>query len=145
MRRGEVANMKPEHLDLENQRLLIPKTKTKSPRPARLHDELVDAILRYQRVVPTRAVMWPSASNRYLGAITAPGIGQMIKRREKAAGIKLGTHAWRRRMAGEWIARGGTETGLMAAAGWSSTAMVARYSKGVAQENAMAESERLFG
>lgn len=143
MRRGEVANVAPEDLDLATQRLVIPKTKTKSPRTVWLHDELVDALLRYKRVNPDREFQWPSYVKGR--AITAAGIGQMLSRREKQAGVKLGAHAWRRKFAGDWLSKGGTETGLMATAGWTSTKMVAHYAKSVAQKNAQAEQERLFG
>ena len=148
MRRSEVANMRPEDLDLTAQRLVIPKTKTKAPRVVWLHDDVVDAMLRYRRVAPRDDVMWPSGSGNGgvgIGAIQPQGIGQMLARRERMAGIQLGAHAWRRKFAGDWIAKGGTEVGLMATAGWSSPAMIARYSKSVAQENAMAETQRLFG
>ena len=143
MRRGEVAKMKWEHVDLAKETLTIPKTKTRAPRTVWLHEHIITAMLKFKKLSPSPEWCWPSYG--FPGSpVTAEGIGQMVKRREKEAGLKLGTHAWRRKYAGDWLGAGGTESGLMATAGWSSTNMVAMYAKDVAQKNAQAEARRLF-
>ena len=148
MRRGEVVNIAPDDIDLVSETLHIPKTKTKSPRTVHLPDTLVKALLRWKKANPVPELQWPGATGN--GGTTGrrntvDGITQMLKRRETAAGIEhLGAHAWRRKFAGDWIKAEGTEVGLMAYAGWSSTEMVARYTKSVAQENAINEAKRLL-
>ena len=149
MRRGEVANIAPEDIDLVSETLHIPKTKTKTPRIVHLPEPLIKALLQWKRVNPVPTLQWPGATGQggTTGKANTPsGIGAMLKRREKQAlGHHLGAHAWRRRYAGNWIRNGGTEVGLMAYAGWSSTEMIARYTKSVAQENAINEAKRLMG
>lgn len=49
----------------------------------------------------------------------------------------------RHTFASRWLGAGGSEGGLMAAAGWSSREMVDRYSRATASERAMEESRRL--
>ena len=57
-----------------------------------------------------------------------------------------GSHqVFRRMYASRWMAAGGSETGLMTTAGWTSTAMIAHYTRDAKEANAMSEAERLFG
>ena len=148
--------MREEDLDLTEGLLRIPKTKTKTPRTIYLPDVLVKALLKMKKALadeldggrrPGRprtapGVVWPSST--FSGSLRADGITQMLGHREKEAGVSLGAHAWRRKFAGDWLRKEGTEVGLMAYAGWSSTAMVARYAKDVAQEHAIEEARRMF-
>jgi integrase/recombinase XerD len=48
-------------------------------------------------------------------------------------------HTWARK----FLARGGSEGGLMANAGWSSRSMIDRYTGSAASELAMEEAKRL--
>ena len=50
----------------------------------------------------------------------------------------------RRFAATEWVRRGGSEVGLQATLGWSSNAMVARYTRTHRQELSLAEHRKLF-
>ena len=156
MRRGEIAAMREDDLDLTEGLLRIPKTKTKTPRTIYLPDPLVKALLKMRKAVAKElmgarrsfrpysapGVVWPSRGRD--GNLTPDGISQLLKIREDEAGLSLGAHAWRRKFAGDWLRKEGTEVGLMAYAGWSSTAMVARYAKDVAQEHAIEEARRMF-
>ena len=58
--------------------------------------------------------------------------------------MKLGTHAFRRGLAVEWLRRGGSEVGLKQVAGWTSTAMVGTYAKASISGLAIEEQRRLF-
>lgn len=150
MRRGEVANMTLDDLDLINQTLKVPHTKTKTPRIVYLPDDVVDAIVAYQRASASarpqgdRAV-WLGTNGKGLHGISSNAIGQMLYRRGKAAGVDVSAHSFRRMFAGDWMAKAGSETGLMQVAGWKSTAMIQRYSKDTIQANALAEAQRLMG
>jgi integrase len=68
--------------------------------------------------------------------LTPSGVGQMLAKRGKAAGVDVRAHAFRRMHAGEWMKRGGSETGLMTNSGWKSTAMISRYTKDTKESNA---------
>jgi site-specific recombinase XerD len=67
-----------------------------------------------------------------------------LDRRAEVAGIE-GFHPHRLRATGatRWLDRGGSESGLRAAAGWASMRMVGRYTKFTSQRRAAAESRRL--
>lgn len=149
MRRGEVANMMMDDLDLVGSTLRIPKTKTRVPRHIWLHPDAVGAILRYLKAVEAdRAhARHPDAlwlSTYQLTKLEPNGVGQILYRRGKAAHVDTRAHAFRRMHAGKWMAAAGSETGLMQNSGWSSTTMIQRYTKDVASANSRAEAQRLF-
>jgi len=148
MRRGEVAGMTLDDVDLLAGTVRIPKTKNNEVRNVKLNSEVVRAILRYHTASQDdrpehERGLWMSAHD--MSPLKPGGISQMLYRRAQAAGVGVAAHAFRRRQAGEWMARGGSESGLMTNNGWKSPTMILRYSKAKAEANAMAESERLFG
>lgn len=151
IRRGELAAMRTPEVDLVAQRVHVPKTKTRQPRTAYLPDETVGAMLRYLArigdVMGDDAPFWLACSRSgspLQRGLTANGVGQMMQRRGETAGVNVRSHAFRRMLAGEWLTKGGTESGLMTALGWKSHAMVRRYSAAVAEAASIAEAERLF-
>lgn len=82
----------------------------------------------------------------YKGPLTGNGILQMMERRGEQAGVgKLFVHRWRHHRAHDWLARGGSETGLMRTMGWKSPAMLRRYGASAAEERAREEFRRLDG
>jgi integrase len=148
MRRGEVANMTLDDLDLVSGSLKIPKTKSGDPRTVHLPEDVVGALLRYLRASEKdrpegERHVWLGSQN--LKPIVSNGIGQMLYRKKVATGVDVSAHSFRRMYAGTWMAKGGSEVGLMTQAGWKSTAMIARYTKDTKQANALTEAERLFG
>jgi site-specific recombinase XerD len=77
------------------------------------------------------------------GRMTHSGIYQMVKDRAKAAGFpELHPHAFRATFAASWLRDGGTEQGLQRIAGWSSKAMIQRYTTLAADELAHEEYKR---
>jgi integrase len=52
-------------------------------------------------------------------------------------------HLLRHTAASRWLAAGGSESGLMAMAGWSTRDMIDRYTKSTAAERAAAEARGL--
>lgn len=148
MRRGELARMTLDDLDLVGASLKIPKTKSGHPRTVHLPEDVVGALLRYLRACEGdrpegERHVWLGSSN--LKPIASNGIGQMLYRKRIATGVDVSAHSFRRMYAGSWMAKGGSEVGLMTQAGWKSTAMIARYTKDTRQANALTEAERLFG
>ena len=78
-----------------------------------------------------------------LGPLTTAGIKQMIERRGKQAGVPVHAHLFRHSFAHRWLAAGGTEGGLMGAAGWRSRTMLDRYGRSAAAERSRSEHQRL--
>lgn len=80
----------------------------------------------------------------YRGPLTANGILQMMQRRATQAGLSgVHPHLFRHTAATEWLAAGGSESGLMANMGWKSAAMLRRYTAATAEVRAREESRRL--
>lgn len=149
MRRGECCSMTIDDIDLVGELVRLPKTKNKTTRTIALHEDAVGAILAYlrasdgERRESVRA-LWLSCQHRPMVGLTPSGMSQMLDRRGDAAGVDVRAHAFRRRHAGEWMKRGGSESGLMTNSGWKSSAMIIRYSKDTLEQNSIDESRRLF-
>lgn len=72
------------------------------------------------------------------------GLGRALRRRAQRAGIKgFHPHKLRHTAAHRWLAHGGSESGLMAIAGWTRTDMLIRYTRAGASERAAQEARRL--
>jgi site-specific recombinase XerD len=67
----------------------------------------------------------------------------LIHRAEQAGLADFRIHRLRHSFASRWLSRGGGESALMSAAGWSSRQMVDRYTAATAGERAQAEARRL--
>jgi site-specific recombinase XerC len=107
-----------------------------------------DARLSLQRYLDLRR-MHPHADDQALwlgkkGALGPSGIAQVLNRRSAQAGLpRLHPHMMRHRFADEWLRAGGSETGLMSAAGWRSRAMLSRYGAANAAERGRDEANAL--
>jgi integrase/recombinase XerD len=90
---------------------------------------------------PTTGPLWVSAKGDRL---TYNGMHTALKQRAADAGI-IGFHLHRLRhtMAVRWMRHGGSETGLMAHAGWTSNTMIGRYVKAASEQLAGEEFNRL--
>lgn len=72
------------------------------------------------------------------------GLSKALRRRATLAGISgFHPHKLRHTAAHRWLAAGGSESGLMAIAGWTRTDMLVRYTRARASERAAAEAARL--
>lgn len=72
------------------------------------------------------------------------GLRRTLGLRAQTAGIpKFHPHMFRHTVAHRWLSAGGSETGLMAVAGWSSREMLSRYARATAAERAAAEARGL--
>lgn len=141
MRRGEVCRMMMEDIDWSTGGIRIPKTKNGDVRYTRIGAEALRALRKYRHKM-TSPYVWESYRG---GQLTDCAMRQMLERRCEEAGIKLSAHAFRRGLAVNWLRKGGSETYLRAIAGWKSPAMVGRYTKLVAQEEAVNMHKALFG
>lgn len=72
------------------------------------------------------------------------GLGRALRRRALLAGITgFHPHKLRHTAAHRWLAHGGSESGLMAIAGWTRTDMLIRYTRAHAAQRAAVEARRL--
>jgi integrase len=72
------------------------------------------------------------------------GLMRSLRRRALRAGVEgFRPHRLRHTAAHRWLAAGGSESGLMAIAGWTRTDMLVRYTRARASERAAAEARRL--
>ncbi|MGY2875871.1 integrase [Marmoricola sp. URHA0025 HA25] len=69
------------------------------------------------------------------------GLYRGLRRRAQRAGVEgFRPHRLRHTAAHRWLAAGGSESGLMAIAGWTRTDMLIRYTRARASERAAAEA-----
>ena len=76
--------------------------------------------------------------------LTVNALYRTLSRRAERAGITaFRPHRLRHTAAHRWLAAGGSESGLMAMAGWTRVEMLIRYTRANAGERAAAEARRL--
>jgi integrase len=76
--------------------------------------------------------------------LSYPGLRVALRACAHQAGVQgFHLHKLRHTFASRWLGAGGSEGGLMAAAGWSSRSMVDRYSRATASERALDEARSL--
>jgi integrase len=134
MRRAEVARMTVEDLDLDGGCVLVPITKSKKFRTAPLSPEAVKAIRVYQRKGgPATGPLWLGTK----GPLQPDGIRHILERLGAPS-----SHSFRRGWAVSSLENGVSQTSVQTAAGWSGPAMVARYTKAMANSLAVTEFRR---
>jgi integrase/recombinase XerD len=103
----------------------------------------VDRYLRLRRQHPRAdsAALWLGEGGH---GFTYDGLHRALNRRARAAGISpFWPHMLRHTMASRWLAKGGSEGGLLAVAGWSHRMMLERYAAATRSERAAEEARRL--
>ena len=148
LRAAECIGLRVADVDLHAGELTVTRGKGGKSRRVGFGPQTARALDRYLRTrrahpaASASAALWlPIAGHR---TFTYQGLAQMIRVRAKMAGL-TGVHAHRLRhsFASNWLAAGGSEDGLMSAAGWSDRNMIGRYSRDTAQTRAVAEAKRL--
>ena len=87
----------------------------------------IDRYLRARRShrLAGTAALWLGVGGKTLGYY---GLNDALRDRARTAGIEgFHLHLMRHTAATRWLAAGGSEQGLMAVAGWTSRAMIDRY------------------
>jgi site-specific recombinase XerD len=142
-RRFEVAALDVADVNLDQGVVTIRRGKGGKARISFLDSAATRALLSWLHVRGDSAAAALWLNNRGY-RLQPDGIRQMLERRSVRAGVKASAHMFRRRLAATWLRNGGSQVGLMAAAGWTSPAMPARYAAAVAVEIAHIEHRRIF-
>ena len=127
LRRSEVANLLVNDVSVADGVLVVRSSKTGKPRMVPMPPTTVRLVRRHLRG-------WSKSS---LFALTTNGIRLMLRRNSL-----LPAHAWRRGWAVHSLRKGISEVSVRSAAGWSSGAMVARYTRAMSAELALDEFRR---
>jgi integrase len=124
MRRSEIANVTVGDVDTSGGFIVVRNTKTRVPRVVPIAPQLRKAL---------RPLLGRSSGSLLLG-MSSNAIRLYLARRTLPS-----AHAWRRGWAVAALKSGVSETSVRSVAGWSSGAMVARYTRKLSGEVAMAE------
>ena len=144
MRLSEMAGLALTDIDLDAD-VAIVLGKGRRPRACPFGDKTAQAIERYLRErskhrLAKSGQLWIGGR----GDMTDNGIGQMLRRRAKQAGLEhLHPHMFRHTFAHRWLADGGQEQDLMRLAGWRSREMLARYGASAADQRAREAHRRM--
>ena len=146
VRVGEVVALEIGDVDLDTGLVHVRRGKGGIGRVVPIGPAAVEALRRYitlrdgHRLAHVRD-LWLGERGRRFGY---NGLSRALRRRAQRAGIEgFHPHKLRHTAAHRWLARGGSESGLMAMAGWTRTDMLVRYTKARAMERAAHEARRL--
>lgn len=147
MRAGELISLMVDDVDLNRGLAVIQRGKGGKGRVVPFGAQTTQALDRYIRARRTHRLA--EGGKLFLGAddwrpFGYAGLRHALARRATKAGIQdFHPHKMRHTCATRWLRRGGSEGGLMAVAGWSSRAMMDRYTAASASERAAEEARGL--
>jgi site-specific recombinase XerD len=146
MRAGELIGMQTSDVDLQRGLVIVRRGKGGKGRVAPFGPQTATAIDRYMRARRTHRLadtgaLWVGGGGKTIGY---SGLWRSLKERADAAGIEnFHPHLMRHTAATRWLRAGGSESGLMAVAGWSTREMIDRYTGASASERAADEARGL--
>ena len=127
LRRTELAVLQIQDIDFLGGYIVVRQSKTGKPRIVPLSPNAKRALRRYLQ----------GRSEGSLFKVQSNTVRLILKRLNAPS-----AHAWRRGWAVQALRNGVSETSVRAAAGWSSGAMVARYTRALSGELAVEEFQR---
>lgn len=146
IRSGEVIDLELDDLDLIGRLITIRRGKGGRGRVIPIGQATTKALLIYLEERGTHALahlpdLWLGHGRK---SFSRDGLYRSLRRRAQRAGVQgFRPHRPRHTAAHRWLAAGGSESGLMAIAGWTRTDMLVRYTRARASERAAAEARRL--
>jgi integrase/recombinase XerD len=146
MRAGEVVALTVDDIDLDVGQAVIRRGKGGKGRSVPFGPKVARALDRYLRA--RRSHRLADSPDLFLGSagrtLGYGGLNRTLGYRARLAGIDhFHPHLLRHTAASKWLARGGSEHGLMSVAGWSRPDMLSRYTAHGASERAAVEARRL--
>ncbi len=145
-RAGEVVLLQLEDVDLTNGLATIHRGKGGKGRVVPIGPEVCLSLDRYLRLrrhhrLADRTDLWLGDRGK---GFTYDALHKTLAMRASAAGVeRFHPHLLRHTAAHRWLAAGGSESGLMAVAGWTRPDMLMRYTKAQASARAADEARRL--
>lgn len=145
IRAGEVIALRTGDVDLGRGVAAIRRGKGGAGRVVPFGPQTAAALDRYLRARRAHSLadggaLWVGAR----GPLTYSGLDKTLRERARTAEVKgFHLHLLRHTAATRWLRAGGSEQGLMTVAGWSSRAMLDRYTGASAAERAAAEARGL--
>ena len=127
LRRKELTEIRVEDIDFQGGFILVRQSKTGKPRVVPISPSTRRALRRHLK----------GRSEGLLFNLSSNAVRLLLQRLDAPS-----AHAWRRGWAVEALRNGVSETSVRAAAGWSSGAMVARYTRALSGELAVEEFQR---
>ncbi|PWJ24729.1 site-specific recombinase XerD [Branchiibius hedensis] len=146
-RAGEVVALQAADIDLQAGTAIVRRGKGGKGRMVPFGPHTARAIDRYlrlrraHRLAATSPDLWLGDRGK---SFTYDALHKTLRLRADAAGIEgFHPHRMRHTAAHRWLKAGGSETGLMAVAGWTRPDMLMRYTKAQAAERAAEEARGL--
>jgi integrase/recombinase XerD len=146
LRANETLNLQVADVNLADGIVTVYRGKGGKGRRIAFGVQTAAAIDRYLRTrrehrLTTTGALWLGGGGKTFGY---HGLSKALKNRALAAGIEtFHLHMMRHTYATQWLSAGGSESSLMAGAGWSSRSMIDRYAGASAESRAIEEARRL--
>ena len=146
IRSGELIDLQLDDLDLLERRITIRRGKGHRGRVIPIGQHAIEALLEYLAARERHPLahtpdLWLGHGTK---RFSRDGLYRSLRRRARRAGVEdFRPHRLRHTAAHRWLAAGGSESGLMAIAGWTRTDMLIRYTRARASERAADEARRL--
>ena len=146
LRAGEVVALEVADVDLAAGTAVVRRGKGGKGRMVPFGPQAARALDRYMRLrrghrLAGSPALWVGDRGK---GFTYDALHKTLKQRAETAGVAgFHPHRLRHTAAHRWLAAGGSESGLMAVAGWTRPDMLMRYTKAQASARAADEAKRL--